>query len=88
MKIVDKGVLETSFIDFSQPSKFAKKAFLYPGAFGHYFCNDDYRIKRELLNLFLMFYVLSGSIFVKTKLFYVDAKADEIILLDCRGLYV
>ena len=35
-----------------------------------------------------MFYVLSGSIFVKTKIFDVNAKADEIILLDCREPHI
>ena len=88
VKIVDKGVLETSFIDFSQPSEFAKKALLYPGDFGHYFCNGDYRIERESLNLFLMFYVLSGNIFIKTKNFDVNAKSGEIVLLDCREPHI
>lgn len=88
MKIIDKGVLETLFIDFSQPSEFAKKALLYPGDFGHYICNGDYRIERESLNLFLLFYILNGNIFVKTKLFEVNAKAGEIVLLDCREPHI
>ena len=88
MKIVDKGVLETSFIDFSQPSEFAKKALYYTGDFGHYFCTKDYLIERESLDLFLLFYVANGNIFVKTKGFNVRANAGEIILLDCREPHI
>lgn len=88
VKIVDKGVLETSFIDFSQPSEFDKKALYYTCDFGHYFCNGDYRIERESLNLFLLFYVTSGNIFVKTKNFDVNAKSGEIVLLDCREPHI
>ena len=88
MKIVDKGVLETSFIDFSQPSEFDKKALYYTCDFGHYFCTKDYLIERESLNLFLLFYVTSGNIFVKTKNFDVNAKSGEIILLDCREQHI
>ena len=88
VKIVDKGVLETSFIDFSQPSEFDKKALYYTCDFGHYFCTKDYLIERESLNLFLLFYVTSGNIFVKTKNFDVNAKSGEIILLDCREQHI
>ena len=85
MKIVDKGVLDSSFIDFSQPSNFAKKALYYAEEFGHYYCTKDYFIERESLNLFLMFYILNGSIFTKTKDYDVEAKPGDIILLDCRS---
>ena len=40
------------------------------------------------MDLFLPFYVMSGTIFAKTKGFDIHAKAGEIILLDCREPHV
>lgn len=53
MKIVDKGVLDASFMDFSTPSEFARSALYYCPQFGHFYCKQGYDIQREYLELYL-----------------------------------
>lgn len=47
MKIVDKGVLDASFMDFSTPSEFARSALYYCPQFGHYEYLLSYRLKQS-----------------------------------------
>ena len=84
MKIVDKGVLKPSFMDFTIPSNFAKSALYYVPQFGHFYCNNEYHISRGPLDLFLFIYICDGSLTVNTKGKQYIAQNDEIILLDCR----
>lgn len=84
MKIVDTGVLESSFMEFSIPSEFARRALYYCPQFGHFYCNREYRIKRNFLDLFLLIYVCHGAVTAETQGRTACAGQDQIILLDCR----
>ena len=84
MKIVDTGVLGTSFMDFSIPSDFAKSALYYCPQFGHFYCTDGYNIAREHLELFLLVYMCGGSLHLEAEGRRDAASAGEIVLLDCR----
>ena len=84
MKIVDRGVLKPSFMDFTIPSNFAKSALYYIPQFGHFYCNSEYHISRGPLDLFLFMYICDGELTVNTKGRLYTAKKDEIVLLDCR----
>lgn len=84
MKIVDTGVLEHSFMEFAIPSDFAKNALYYCLEFGHFFCNEQYNIQRKYLESFLVVYVCNGALIVETDKKTATAKADQIVLLDCR----
>lgn len=84
MEIVDKGVLEPSFMDFTIPSEFAKNALHYAPQFGHFYCNKEYAINRNSLDLYLLMYVCSGSLHVESRGRKIEAVQDQIVLLDCR----
>lgn len=83
MKILDKGVITPSFMDFQLPTDFAKKALYYTVQSGHFYCTNQYAVERDNINQYLLLYVCSGSFYAETPVDSVVADADEIILLDC-----
>lgn len=84
MKIVDTGVLSNSFMEFTIPSEFAKRALYYCPQFGHFYCDHQYDIARDTLDLFLLMYICSGALMIETQGRTYTAEQDEIVLLDCR----
>lgn len=84
MRIVDTGVLTPSFMDFSLPSEFAKTALYYCPQFGRFICNSDYRIERESIDQYLLIYINSGSLCIRTNGMTAEAHEGEIALFDCR----
>lgn len=84
MRIVDTGVLTPSFMDFSLPSEFAKTALYYCPQFGRFICNRDYRIERESIDQYLLIYINSGSLCIRTNGMTAEAHEGEIALFDCR----
>lgn len=84
MKIIDTGVLESSFMEFSIPSEFTRRALYYCPEYGHFCCDEKYDISRNSLDLFLMMYICSGSLTIETRGRTVSAGGDQIVLLDCR----
>lgn len=84
MEIVDSGVNAPSFMDFVTPSAFARKTLYYALQFGHFYCDDNYHIKRDSLDQFLLVYVVSGQFVVDTREKTFHAHADQVVLLDCH----
>lgn len=84
MRIVDTGVLTPSFMDFSLPSEFAKSALYYCPQFGQFICNSDYRIERNGIDQYLLIYINSGSLCIRTDGMTAEAHEGEIALFDCR----
>ena len=84
MEIIDKGVLEGSFMDFSIPSEFARRALFFTESFGHYICNKNYRIERPHLKQFLLVFVCDGALHVKTDEQDYIISENQIGLVDCR----
>lgn len=84
MKIIDNGVGTPSYMDFTIPSDFAKEALYCIPQFGHFYCGSDYDIRRDRLDLFLLVYILDGSLHVETDGRKYCAAKDQIVLLDCR----
>ena len=62
MKIMDAGVSGESFMDFTIPTEFAKRALYYIPQYGHFLCDGDYNISRQTLDWFLMIYVCAGTL--------------------------
>lgn len=83
MKIVETGVLENSFLNFHSPSKFAQTALYFCPQYGHFFCNKDYHIKRNYLELYLIFYIKEGTLEVSNKQMNVTAPQGSVVLIDC-----
>lgn len=84
MKIVDKGVSQASFMDFSIPSDFARSALYFSPHFGHFYCDSAYQVARDSLDLMLLVYVCGGALHIETQGRSYTARTDEIALLDCR----
>jgi len=85
MKIVDNGVLEPSYMDFSIPSEFAKISLYCSPQSGHFYCNNQYKINRKSLDQFLFIYVCGGSLHIEMNEKEITACQDQIALLDCRS---
>lgn len=84
MLISDPGVLPKSFMDFSIPSEFARSALYFSPQFGHFICDDAYRIERSFLDQYLLLYVCTGSLHIRYDGIETELRADQIGLLDCR----
>ena len=84
MQIVDTDVLTPSFMDFSLPSEFAKSALYYCPQFGQFICNSDYQIERNDIDQYLLIYINSGSLCIRTDGMTAEAHEGEIALFDCR----
>ena len=83
MKIVDEGVLLSSFMDFMVPSGFARSALYYAPQFGHFYCDERYHIRRDYLDLYLLAFVRSGLLAVNTESGSGRVSAGNLLLLDC-----
>ena len=87
MEIVDSGVLQPSFMDFTIPSAFARQALYYVSQIGHFYCNQDYAIARQSLPedfFFLFVYVCSGALQLRVRGKPYTAQRGQIALIDCR----
>ncbi len=84
MEIIDKGVLNGSYMDFTSASDFARKALYTLPQYGHFICTREYHIARNPLNWLLMIYINSGemSMFCRNK--RISASSGQLVLLDCR----
>ncbi len=84
MKIMDAGVIGESFMDFTIPSNFAKRALYYIPQYGHFYCNENYCISRNSLEWLLFFYICEGTLHLESHKNRYTAGPDSIALLDCR----
>ncbi|MFV0529080.1 MAG: helix-turn-helix domain-containing protein [Lachnospiraceae bacterium] len=84
MKIVDNGVLSTSFMEALVPSEFAESALFFSPRYGSFQCNENYCIERTRLDLYLFMYVCKGALEVETSGQKVHVEANQIILINCR----
>ncbi len=84
MEIIDAGVLPGSFMEFTSPSDFARKALYCLPQYGHFICNSDYHISRPSLDWYLLFYINSGEMSLTCRDRHITATAGQVVLLDCR----
>ncbi|MBR2188634.1 MAG: helix-turn-helix transcriptional regulator [Eubacterium sp.] len=84
MKIVDSGVLESSFLDFTIPSSFARETLYYPIEYGTFVCDRNYAIERKYLDQYLIMYVRSGALNVSVEGKEEHVDSEQVVLMDCR----
>jgi len=84
MKMLERGVLDNSTINFQSPSRFAQNALYYVPQYGHFFCDNKYHIKRTNLDLYLLFFIKKGFLEVNSQQTSVTASAGSVVLLDCH----
>lgn len=83
----EKGVLESSSIFYVPSSSFAKEALYHLEHIGIFYCSDDYRVKRDYRDNFLMMFVQSGHMAVRYREQEYIASAGDVVLLDCKELH-
>lgn len=83
MKSVDTGVLERSVCFSFTPSELAKQLYFYPTWCGHYYCTDNYYMKREFYAPLLIVYVREGMFHFEYRDMVFDAGKGDVVLLDC-----
>ena len=83
MKIVDPGVLDKSTCFQFTPTKTAENLFFYPVWCGHYFCTQNYFIKRSNYPPLLVAYIRKGYFNVEYREKIIQACQGDVLLLDC-----
>lgn len=85
MQINEAGVLPQSFMDFSTPSEFARRALYFSPQFGRFVCDAAYYVERTFLDQYLLIYVCRGALRVRYGGSEAALTADQVGLLDCRS---
>lgn len=83
MYLPERGVLENSEYFFHTSSNMAQAMFFYLKCAGHYFCDENYLVKRDNYGSYLIMYIKSGQGFVTYNDKTYTAKANDVVLLDC-----
>lgn len=84
LSILDTGVRSDSFMDFMNVSGFAEGALYYATRVGHFFCDRRYRVERDYLDLYLLFFVCQGTLCIETQGKTWTVEKNQIALLDCH----
>lgn len=84
MQNVNVGILPQSLCISFTPSDLAKKLYYYPTLCGHYFCSNEYLVKRENYPDLLLIYVIEGKLHLEYQTETLIANNGEVLLLDCR----
>lgn len=83
MKSVDRGVLPNSVcFSFTPPEK-AKELFFYPTWCGHYYCTEEYFMRRKSYPPLLLVFVRNGILNVEYHGEKKKARRGDVVLLDC-----
>lgn len=83
MKSVDPGILPQSICFSFTPSELAQKLYFYPTWCGHYYCTDNYFMKRETYPPLLIVFIREGELHVEYQNQSFDAQKGDVVLLDC-----
>ena len=78
------GVYKKSVEHAFLPPKLAEELLFYPTWTGHYYCSENYYIRRETYPTLLLMYVVEGMFHVEFRDKIFDAGPGEVILIDCR----
>lgn len=85
MEIADTGVMEGSFMDFTIPTEFARRALYYMPQYGHFLCNGAYDIRRETLDGLLLVCIRASALYFESGGGCCAAPKGSVVLLDCRS---
>ena len=83
MKVRQDGVLPSSEIYIHMPSDFARSALYYVEMAGDYQCNAHYGINRDFFDMFMLFWIRSGTMRFETPTRNFIAETNAVIMLDC-----
>lgn len=83
MKINEIGVLPESSAYFHTASVTAKQLYFYLYCTGHYFCSDQYAVRRQAYDSFLILYVVRGSGYCYLDGQRCELREGSLVLIDC-----
>lgn len=83
MKSVDPGILPRSCCFTMTPSETAKKLYFYLTWCGHYYCNENYFMRRNRYQYMLVMFICHGTMRIEYRGNGVDAQRGDVLLLDC-----
>ncbi len=83
MKTAENGVLEASNLYFYSPSPLAQKLYFYPVSAGHFYCNENYSLKRNTFESIFVTYILDGSFTFACGGKDITARKGEVVVLNC-----
>jgi len=84
MRTTEKGVKPSSELFFSSPSNQAKNLFFYVVCTGHYMYEDNYVLKRDNYNSFLIMHIIKGSVKIEFDNTSYIAKMGDTTLINCH----
>lgn len=83
MKARESGVLKKSDLYFSTPSPTAMNLYYYPISAGHFYCNQNYHVKRKSFDSILITHILNGTFTFVLDGKHITARKNETVILDC-----
>ncbi len=84
MKKLGEGILPPSEICFSYLSAKARSMFYHALCAGHFFCDENYHLKRTGYDSMLILHVIDGNFrFLNNEGVWTDARKNETVVLDC-----
>lgn len=83
MKSVDPGILPQSVCFSFTPSDLARQLYFYPTWCGHYYCTENYFMKRESYPPLLVVFVREGEFHIEYRGLTFEAHKGDVVLLDC-----
>lgn len=83
MKLVERGVLDTSDIYLFNGSLRTDAFFYHLLCAGHYFCSGQYRVRRNSLDSYLIIYVVEGEGFIEDRDGRRSLSKGEMAILNC-----
>jgi AraC family transcriptional regulator len=83
MYTIEQGVLEGSCAYFNSPSNMAKSLFFYVNSLGHFYCDHNYKIKRDKFDSYLLMYIVAGEGLLTINNKPQPIKANDILLINC-----
>lgn len=83
MYIPEKGILPNSNIYFNTPNNLVQSMFFYVFSAGDFSCDENYYVKRENFNRYLIIYIKKGEGFIEFRGREYAAKEGDVVLIDC-----
>lgn len=77
------GMKSESEVFFSSQTDSVESLLFYPICTGHYYCNSNYRVERKKHYSILIMQILDGKCKVETEFTNTQAKAGDIVVIDC-----
>lgn len=84
MQSFEIGILPESVCFSFSPDAKTREMFYYPTMCGHFYCNEEYYIKRDSFHPLLLVYVCEGAFHLELDRGNYTARKGQVLFFDCR----